>query len=126
MSANIKSMLEGYKDINVKENDKLREVLQQAALLGLYRTHFFEHAAFYGGTALRILYGLNRFSEDLDFSLLKSSPQFDFNPFLEGLEKEMGSMGFKVEVSEKEKKQSTGILFSILKNKHFGFIVGHS
>ena len=47
----------------------LREIMQQIALAGLYRGGFFEKAAFYGGTALRIFYGLNRFSEDLDFSL---------------------------------------------------------
>jgi len=49
----------------------LREILQETALLGLWRGKFFEHAAFYGGTALRVLYGLDRFSEDMDFSLLK-------------------------------------------------------
>ena len=51
----------------------LREMIQQIALLGLWRAKFFEHAAFYGGTALRLLYGLDRFSEDLDFSLKKTS-----------------------------------------------------
>ena len=54
----------------------LREILQEIALLGLWRSKFFEKAAFYGGTALRILYGLDRFSEDLDFSLL--APMEDF------------------------------------------------
>jgi len=49
----------------------LKEILQELALIGLWRARFFEHAAFYGGTGLRILYGLNRFSEDLDFTLLK-------------------------------------------------------
>ncbi len=54
-------------------------------MLGLVGHQFFEHAAFYGGTALRILYGLNRYSEDLDFSLLKPNPDFDFVPFLKGM-----------------------------------------
>ena len=48
----------------------LREISAGSRLLGLWRSKFFEKAAFYGGTALRILYGLDRFSEDLDFSLL--------------------------------------------------------
>ena len=48
----------------------LREILEELALLGLWRAKFFDAAAFYGGTALRVLYGLERFSEDLDFSLL--------------------------------------------------------
>lgn len=51
----------------------LREIMQEIALLGLWRSKFFEKAAFYGGTALRILYGMDRFSEDLDFSLLTSA-----------------------------------------------------
>ena len=54
----------------------LREILQELALLGLWRSKFFEHAAFYGGTALRILYGLDRYSEDLDFSLLEPNSEF--------------------------------------------------
>lgn len=56
---------------DISNRTQLREMLQQAALLGLERHGFFEKAAFYGGTALRIFYGLNRFSEDLDFTLLE-------------------------------------------------------
>src|SRR5438067_2127924 len=123
MNTTIKDMLNNYKNINIGESDKLREILQQAALLGLYRTQFFEHAAFYGGTALRILYGLDRFSEDLDFSLLKKDTMFDFHPFLKGLEKEMDGMGFKVEVSEKEKNQYTGILSAFLKTNTLDLIL---
>jgi predicted nucleotidyltransferase component of viral defense system len=52
----------------------LKEIIQEIALLGLWRTNFYEHAAFYGGTALRILYGLPRFSEDLDFLCSSRSP----------------------------------------------------
>ena len=59
----------------------VREILQSLALLGLWRSKFFEHAAFYGGTALRILYGLDRFSEDLDFSLLTHSGNFSFDKY---------------------------------------------
>lgn len=55
----------------------LREILQEIALLGLWRSKFFEHGAFCGGTALRILHGLDRFSEDLDFSLLAPTPGFE-------------------------------------------------
>ena len=54
----------------------LREILQEVALLGLWRSKFFEKAAFYGGTALRVIYGLDRFSEDMDFSLLEPSNQW--------------------------------------------------
>jgi len=79
MTTIIESLLESYspKSKNDYEN-AIQEIIQEIALMGLWRSKFFEHAAFYGGTALRILYGLNRFSEDLDFSLLK--PDRSFNP----------------------------------------------
>ena len=68
MNPSIQQMLNRYTCEN--ENDyinAIREIMQELALQGLWRGKFFEHAAFYGGTALRILYGLNRSSEDLDF-----------------------------------------------------------
>jgi len=72
MDEAIMLMLEKYECRNKKDYENaLKEVLQELALLGLWRAKFYEHAAFYGGTALRILYGLNRFSEDLDFSLFQ-------------------------------------------------------
>lgn len=97
----IREMINKYRPSSLKEKDILREILQQSALLGLSRLQFFEHAAFYGGTALRILYGLDRFSEDLDFSLLTPNPNFNFQPFLDGLQREMISLGFQVEVTPK-------------------------
>ena len=66
------------------ENDiinALKEIFQEIALLGLYRGSFFNKAAFYGGTALRILYGLNRFSEDLDFSLSEKNKSFNIEKY---------------------------------------------
>lgn len=98
----VNQWLQNYQATPLKKRDALREILQQCALLGLARHHFFEHAAFYGGTALRILYGLDRFSEDLDFSLLKPNPGFDFEPFLLGLRREMESLGFAVHVTQKK------------------------
>ncbi|MBF8263708.1 MAG: nucleotidyl transferase AbiEii/AbiGii toxin family protein [Parachlamydiales bacterium] len=65
---NVKKMISRYNP-KINQPTKMREILQEAALLGLERRGFFEKAAFYGGTALRILYGLDRFSEDLDFTL---------------------------------------------------------
>jgi predicted nucleotidyltransferase component of viral defense system len=97
----LREMINKYRPSSLKEKDILREILQQSALLGLSRLQFFEHAAFYGGTALRILHGLDRFSEDLDFSLLKPNPHFNFQPFLDGLQREMVSLGFQVEVTPK-------------------------
>lgn len=110
----IKQMLESYSD-TVPQIDKLREILQQTALLGLARHQFFEHAAFFGGTALRILYGLDRYSEDLDFSLFKPSSDFNFAPFLEGMQRELTAMGFQLDVAIREKNSDTGIWSAFLK-----------
>lgn len=79
----------------------LREVLQQAALVGLWRTHFFDRAAFYGGTALRIFHGLDRFSEDLDFSLREPDPTWRLTGRLEGLRAEIEAFGFPVDIQSK-------------------------
>jgi len=78
MNDAITRMLDRYECQSVEDYVRaLREIMQEIALLGLWRSKFFEKAAFYGGTALRILYGMDRFSEDLDFSLLKpiTSPE---------------------------------------------------
>lgn len=82
----------------------LREVIQEFMLLALWRAKFFEKAAFYGGTALRLLYGLDRFSEDLDFSLLESDPEFHFEPYFEGIRKELGSLGLEASLESKDKE----------------------
>lgn len=113
--SNIETIFNRYEKSKIGEQTKVREILQQTALLGLERTGFFEKAAFYGGTALRILYGLDRFSEDLDFTLLKSDPMFDFAPFLEGLRKELFAFGFNMEVSQKIKNAETSVLSAFMK-----------
>lgn len=87
----------------------LKEIVQEIALLGLWRSKFFEHAAFYGGTALRILYGLDRFSEDLDFSLLKKNVDFNFDNYSSAIENELNSFGFNVSVDSKIKKNISNI-----------------
>ena len=61
-----------------KKRNAIFEVNQQIVLAGLYHGGFFDSAAFYGGTCLRIFHGLQRFSEDMDFSLLKPNDNFDF------------------------------------------------
>lgn len=79
------------------------------------RSKFFEHAAFYGGTALRILYGLDRFSEDLDFSLLEPQKDFNLKPYIGAVESELVSMGFSVTVEEREKSVTTKIESAFVK-----------
>jgi len=112
---NIKSIYDRYEKSKIREQTKVREILQQTALLGLERQGFFEKAAFYGGTALRILYGLDRFSEDLDFTLLKPEEDFDFGPFLEGMAKEIKSFGFNMEVTKKVKNNESHIHSAFMK-----------
>jgi len=93
----------------------LIEIMQEVALLGLWRSKFFEHAAFYGGTALRILYKLDRFSEDLDFSLLKPQPKFDLSPYLNAVQSELRGMGFDVSVETRKKKVETATESAFIK-----------
>lgn len=102
----------------------LRELMQSLALLGLWRARFFEHTAFYGGTALRLLYGLDRFSEDLDFSLLKPSPNFSFQKYSASLIRELNAYGLEVSFEEKHKISASNIKSAFLKsNTHSQLIV---
>ncbi len=94
----------------------LKEIFQEIALLGLYRGGFFEKAVFYGGTALRILYGLDRFSEDLDFSLLEKNRDFDISRYFPYIIEEFEALGIKVQLSKKTKKSKTDIESAFLKN----------
>ncbi len=116
MNTMIEQMLEKYPlESRGDYENALREIFQELALLGLWRGKFFEHAAFYGGTALRIVYGMNRYSEDLDFSLLKPGPGFDFSPFCRCIENELESWGFPVSVELKKKTADTAIESAFLK-----------
>ncbi|KAF0217878.1 MAG: hypothetical protein FD174_3141 [Geobacteraceae bacterium] len=93
----------------------LREIIQEVALLGLWRSKFFDKAAFYGGTALRILYGLDRFSEDLDFSLLEPRDDFDLTRYTASLEEELEAFGFNVRVEKVDKAVETASQSAFLK-----------
>jgi hypothetical protein len=93
----------------------LREIIQEIALLGLWRSRFFEHAAFYGGTALRILYGIDRFSEDLVFSLLSPDPDFDLKRHTAALSEELSAFGFDLRVEPVLKTAQTAIQSAFLK-----------
>ena len=89
-----KAMLNRYRCSSVNEYENaLKEIVQEIALLGLWRSKFFEKAAFYGGSALRILYGLDRFSEDLDFSLLGPDKGFSLSDYCRAMEEELKGFG---------------------------------
>ncbi|MBC7694085.1 MAG: nucleotidyl transferase AbiEii/AbiGii toxin family protein [Burkholderiales bacterium] len=92
-----------------------REVMQEIALAGLYRGGFFDVAAFYGGTCLRIFYGLERFSEDLDFSLLIPNRAFSLQPYFKAIETEFNALGIEIEIIEKNKSTHTSIESAFLK-----------
>ncbi len=93
----------------------LREILQEIALLGLWRRKFFENVAFYGGTALRILYALDRYSEDLDFSLLKHKSDFDISGYSVALQEELFAFGFEVKIERINKAIKSPIQSAFLK-----------
>jgi len=114
----IEQMLSNYEITNEAELvNALKEVFQEIALLGLYHGGFFEKAAFYGGTALRILYGLPRFSEDLDFTLLQKSSDFDIEQYFSSIVDEFEALGIKIDIAKKVKKDfASDIASAFLKN----------
>jgi predicted nucleotidyltransferase component of viral defense system len=109
-------MLKKY-DINTVEQKKhaIKEIIQEIVLSGLSRSNFFKDVAFYGGTALRIFHGLDRFSEDLDFTLLVNNQDFDFDYYISFVRNEVESLGLKFEVEENSKTKETNIKTAFLK-----------
>ena len=92
------------------------EVNQQVILAGLYQGGFFDKAAFYGGTCLRIFHGLQRFSEDMDFSLLRPTPDFDFSQYFRPIIDTFPSIGRKVDINKKDKKNFGSVESAFLKD----------
>ncbi len=114
----IKDWIAEYKPTNEEETlSALREIMQEIALAGLSRTDFFEKAAFYGGTALRIFYSLDRFSEDLDFSLMEKNPDFSLEPYFTAIVTEFEAIGMTVSIREKDKKIKTSVESAFLKSE---------
>lgn len=87
-----------------KHRNAIFEVNQQIILAGLYNGGFFDKAAFYGGTCLRIFHGLRRFSEDLDFSLLSANDSFDFTQYFQPVIDAFALVGRSVDITKKDKK----------------------
>jgi predicted nucleotidyltransferase component of viral defense system len=116
MNDALKIMLEQYHCRSSEDYENaLKEIIQQISLLGLWRSKFFEKAAFYGGSALRILYGLDRFSEDLDFSLFKKDKKFSLTEYTGAVEHELKSFGFSVTVAQKEKTAQSCVESAFIK-----------
>ena len=116
MNAALQGMLDRYRPQTLADHENaLQEIVQELALLGLWRAKFFEHAAFYGGTALRIFHSLPRFSEDIDFSLLQPDREFDLAPYLEAVRVELAAFGFSFRVERRIKRVSTAIESAFIK-----------
>jgi predicted nucleotidyltransferase component of viral defense system len=109
-------MLKRYELNSINDyKNAIKEIVQEIALLGLWRAKFFEKAAFYGGTALRILYKLDRFSENLDFSLLKPKKNFDLSKYEKAIKDELESFGFTAIVEKKKKTKQSPINSAFIK-----------
>lgn len=93
----------------------VREVMQEIALAGLRRGGFFDKAAFYGGTCLRIFHGLPRFSEDLDFSLLSPDREFTLEPYFDAMRGEFAAFGFEVEITAHKKSVESAVVSAFVK-----------
>lgn len=112
----LQNMLSKYNIRNTTdETNAMKEIIQEIVICGLSRGNFFDEAAFYGGTALRIFYGLNRFSEDLDFALLKPNKEFDLTKYFPFIEKEVQSYGLNLNIIKKEKTNESNIMSAFLK-----------
>ncbi len=112
----IEQMLSNYEIKN--SNDKinaLKEIIQEIILSGLSRGGFFKVASFYGGTALRIFYKLDRFSEDLDFALIYPNKEFDLSKYFVFIEKELKAYGLNLEISNKQKSIQSNITSAFVK-----------
>lgn len=99
-----------------KRRNAIFEVNQQIILAGLYNGGFFDKAAFYGGTCLRIFHGLKRFSEDLDFSLLKADDNFDFTQYFRYIIEAFALVGRSVDITKKDKKTFGRVESAFLKD----------
>lgn len=87
----------------VEEENATKEIIQEIALYALWRSDFFDIALFQGGTSLRILHHLPRFSEDLDFMLRSPNPEFNWAPYLNILVDVFAQFGLKLDAQPKEK-----------------------
>ena len=99
-----------------QKRNAIFEVNQQIILAGLYAGGFFESAAFYGGTCLRIFHGLQRFSEDMDFSLLAPDENFDFSKYFQPIVDAFALVGREVEIAKKDKKSFGKVESAFLKD----------
>jgi len=110
-------MLARYSPTTKEEkHNAIHEVMQEMTLAALYRSGFFDKAAFYGGTCLRIFYGMQRFSEDMDFSLLQADETFRLENYFDAITAEFQSVGREITITRKEKKKQNNVESAFLKD----------
>ena len=116
MNSIIEQMLAQHESATLQDRKNgIKEVVQEIVLCGLSRAGFFKQAAFYGGTALRIFHELDRFSEDLDFSLIAPDPEFDLPAYFPMVEKELNAYGFHFKAEDHTKTVDSDIRSAFLK-----------
>ena len=112
----IDQMLDQYDLVTLEDRkNAMKEIMQEIVLAGLSKTDFFKNAAFYGGTALRIYHDLNRFSEDLDFTLLTTDKNFTLETYIPMINQTVESLGLKFEITAKKKNQESNVKSAFLK-----------
>ena len=117
-------MLNRYNPTNNQERENaIKEIIQEIALAGLSRGGFFNKAAFYGGTCLRIFHGLDRFSEDLDFALVNKNSNFKLDDYFPALQKEFSSYGLEINIETKKKDINSDIQSAFLKGNTLMFMM---
>lgn len=117
MNTIFEQMLSRYQIVSDKDRrNSIYEVMQQITLAGLYRGGFFDKAAFYGGTCLRIFHKLERFSEDMDFSLLSHDESFNLEEYFPAIRDEFSTLGRDVVITKKDKRSFGKVESAFLKD----------
>jgi len=107
---------------DIEEQQAIREITQEVVLAALGRGDFFKHALFQGGTCLRIFYGLNRFSEDMDFILRKPKPDFQLKDHIKNLTDELAAYGYNIEIIDRNQADLT-VKKAFLKDDSLGKVI---
>lgn len=119
----IEDRIRSYKPAGKEEElNAFKEIAQEIVLSALSRAEFFKQAAFQGGTCLRIVHGLNRFSEDLDFVLFEPNPDFKWEHFFKEIDLEFMGYGFRLEATDRSKAENT-VKKAFLKEQSFGQVL---
>lgn len=105
-----------------EQTNILKEIVQEIILYGLSTINFFDKALFQGGTALRILYGLPRFSEDMDFIVKNPKDTFDWQVYMQGIENICEEYGIATNIIDKS-KTNTSIQRLFIKNDSIGKVL---